>query len=151
MRNRLSGMTAWRSASIAPALHALGIWAPIGFILIYAVATVLFFSGAILALAGGAPFGPVWGTAWNLGGATLGAIAAFLLARNIAGEWVARRVGGLRARSDRYLPSRLRSDLGRLHAAGRDRLYLAWLCGPIGRRRVPQPRAMGCPVLECLP
>jgi uncharacterized membrane protein YdjX (TVP38/TMEM64 family)/rhodanese-related sulfurtransferase len=80
--------------SIEPTLHALGIWAPIGFILIYAVATVLFFSGAILGLAGGALFGPVWGTAWNLAGATLGATVAFLLARTFTGEWVTRSVGG---------------------------------------------------------
>jgi uncharacterized membrane protein YdjX (TVP38/TMEM64 family) len=81
-------------ASIQPVLNALGIWAPVGFILIYATATVLFFSGAILSLAGGALFGPVWGTAWNLTGAILGASAAFLLARTVAGEWVARHVGG---------------------------------------------------------
>jgi uncharacterized membrane protein YdjX (TVP38/TMEM64 family)/rhodanese-related sulfurtransferase len=80
--------------SIEPALRALGIWAPIGFILIYATAAVLFVSGALLGLAGGALFGPVWGTLWNLIGATLGATAAFLLARTVAGEWVARRVGG---------------------------------------------------------
>ena len=79
--------------SIGPAVLALGIWAPIGFIVIYATATVLFFSGAILSLVGGAVFGPVWGTAWNLAGATLGATVAFLLARTVAGEWVARRVG----------------------------------------------------------
>lgn len=81
-------------ASIGPAVLPLGIWAPIGFIMIYAVATVLFFSGAILSLAGGALFGPVWGTMWNLAGATLGATASFLLARTVAREWVARRVGG---------------------------------------------------------
>ena len=69
--------------SIEPALRALGIWAPIGFIVIYASATVLFFSGALLSLAGGALFGPVWGTVWNLAGATLGATAAFLLARTL--------------------------------------------------------------------
>ena len=80
--------------AIGPALRALGIWAPVGFVLIYAVATVLFFSGAILSLAGGALFGPVWGTLLNLAGATLGATASFLVARTIAGEWVARRVGG---------------------------------------------------------
>jgi uncharacterized membrane protein YdjX (TVP38/TMEM64 family) len=80
--------------AIGPALSALGIWAPVSFVLIYAVATVLFFSGAILSLAGGALFGPVWGTVLNLAGATLGATAAFLVARTIAGEWVARRVGG---------------------------------------------------------
>ena len=80
--------------SIGPAMLALGIWAPIGFIVIYAAATVLFFSGAILSLAGGALFGPVRGTAWNLAGATFGATASFLLARTVAGEWVAQRVGG---------------------------------------------------------
>jgi uncharacterized membrane protein YdjX (TVP38/TMEM64 family)/rhodanese-related sulfurtransferase len=51
-------------------------------------------SPAVLSLAGGALFGPVWGTVWNLAGATLGATIAFLLARSVAGEWVARRVGG---------------------------------------------------------
>src|SRR4051812_20774692 len=80
--------------SIQPELGALGVWAPIGFILIYAIGTVLFFSGALLSLAGGALFGPIWGSAWNLAGATLGATVAFLLARSIAGEWAARRVGG---------------------------------------------------------
>src|SRR5215831_5069696 len=83
-----------RPEMIELALRALGIWAPIGFILIYATATVLFFSGALLGLAGGALFGPVWGTLWNLIGATLGATAAFLLARTVAREWVARHVGG---------------------------------------------------------
>src|SRR5215831_4275039 len=83
-----------RLESIEPALRALGIWAPIGFVLIYATGTVLFFSGAVLGLAGGALFGPVWGTLWNLIGATLGATAAFLLARTVAREWVARHVGG---------------------------------------------------------
>jgi len=82
-----------RPESIGHAVLALGVWAPIGFILIYATATILFFSGAILSLAGGALFGPIWGTAWNLAGATLGATVAFLFARTVAREWVTRRVG----------------------------------------------------------
>jgi len=81
-------------ATIEPALRSLGIWAPAGFVAIYAIGTVMFFSGALLGLAGGALFGPIWGTVWNLLGATLGATIAFLLARSIAGEWVARRLGG---------------------------------------------------------
>src|SRR3954463_2988429 len=81
-------------ATIEPALRALGFWAPLGFVVIYAAGTVLFVSGALLSLAGGALFGPVWGTIWNLLGATLGATIAFLLARSIAGPWVARRLGG---------------------------------------------------------
>jgi sterol desaturase/sphingolipid hydroxylase (fatty acid hydroxylase superfamily)/uncharacterized membrane protein YdjX (TVP38/TMEM64 family)/rhodanese-related sulfurtransferase len=80
--------------SLEPRLHALGIWAPVGFVAAYAAGTVLFFSGGLLSLAGGALFGPVWGTLWNLLGATLGATIAFLLARSIAGPWVARRLGG---------------------------------------------------------
>jgi uncharacterized membrane protein YdjX (TVP38/TMEM64 family)/rhodanese-related sulfurtransferase len=81
-------------STIEPALRRLGIWAPVGFIAIYATGTVLFFSGALLSLAGGALFGPLWGTVWNLLGAISGATIAFLLARTIAGKWVARRLGG---------------------------------------------------------
>jgi hypothetical protein len=66
----LSHRDVLRLEVIEPALCALGIWAPIGFILIYATGTVLFFSGALLGLAGGALFGPVWGTLWNLVGVT---------------------------------------------------------------------------------
>lgn len=80
--------------AIEPALRNLGVWAPIGFVLLYAVGTVLFVSGALLSLLGGALFGPVWGTLWNLLGAMLGAVAAFLLARTLAAPWVARRLGG---------------------------------------------------------
>jgi uncharacterized membrane protein YdjX (TVP38/TMEM64 family)/rhodanese-related sulfurtransferase len=80
--------------TIEPALRALGFWAPLGFVVIYAAGTVLFVSGAPMSLAGGALFGPVWGTIWNLLGATLGATIAFLIARGIAGAWVTRRLGG---------------------------------------------------------
>lgn len=74
-------------------LNALGLWAPLVFILIYAVATVLFLPGSVLTIAGGAIFGPWFGTLYNLLGATLGAALAFLVARYLAAEWVAARVG----------------------------------------------------------
>ena len=48
----------------------------------------------VLGLASGALFGPFSGTAWNLIGATLGATLAFLAARYVASDWVARRSGG---------------------------------------------------------
>ena len=57
----------------------------------YAVATVLFLPGAVITLAGGALFGPVWGTFYNLTGATIGATLAFVIARYLAADWVARR------------------------------------------------------------
>jgi uncharacterized membrane protein YdjX (TVP38/TMEM64 family)/rhodanese-related sulfurtransferase len=76
-------------------LGAIGPWAPIGYVILYALGTVAFTPGVVFALAGGALFGPLWGTLWNLTGATLGATLAFLVARYIAGEWVTGKAGGL--------------------------------------------------------
>lgn len=70
-------------------------WAgPLLFILFYALATVLFVPGTVVTLAGGALFGPVWGTLYNLFGATLGAAFAFLVARYLGAGWVEQRLGG---------------------------------------------------------
>lgn len=71
-----------------------GIAGPFVFMLIYIMGTVLFFPGAVLTLAGGAIFGPVWGTLYNLTGATIGAAIAFLLARYLASDWVEKKAGG---------------------------------------------------------
>jgi uncharacterized membrane protein YdjX (TVP38/TMEM64 family)/rhodanese-related sulfurtransferase len=76
-------------------LGALGPWARIGYMILYALGTVAFAPGVVFALAGGALFGPIWGSLWNLTGATFGATLAFLVARYIAGEWVTRKAGGL--------------------------------------------------------
>ena len=62
--------------------------------LIYALGTVLFFPGSLITLAGGALFGPIWGTLYNLTGATLGATLAFLIARYLAGDWVEQKTAG---------------------------------------------------------
>lgn len=71
-----------------------GFMGPLLFMSVYALATVLFLPGSVLTLAGGALFGPVWGTFYNLTGATLGATLAFLAARYLASDWVSRRAGG---------------------------------------------------------
>ena len=76
-------------------LVPLGLWAPVGYVVLYAVGTVAFVPGVVFALAGGALFGPIWGSVWNLTGATLGATLAFLGARYLAGDWVARQAGGM--------------------------------------------------------
>jgi hypothetical protein len=75
-------------------LRGRGGWAPAGFVASFALATVLFVPGSLFGLAGGALFGPVWGTVWNLAGATLGATLAFLAARYVASDWVARKTAG---------------------------------------------------------
>ena len=63
------------------------------FMALYAIATVLFLPGSMLTLAGGVLFGPVWGTLYNLAGATIGAVLAFLVARYLASDWVQARAG----------------------------------------------------------
>ena len=68
--------------------------APLLFMLVYALAAVLFLPGSVITLAGGALFGPVLGTFYNLTGATLGATLAFLVARYLASDWVAEKTGG---------------------------------------------------------
>jgi uncharacterized membrane protein YdjX (TVP38/TMEM64 family) len=74
-------------------LGHFGAWAPILFVLLYACATVLFVPGSVLTVAGGALLGPLWGSLWNLIGATFGATLAFLIARYVGSDWVARRAG----------------------------------------------------------
>ena len=74
-------------------IQGAGIAGPIVFMLIYAVGTVFFFPGSVLTLAGGALFGPILGTFYNLTGATLGAGLAFIVARYLASEWVEQRTG----------------------------------------------------------
>jgi uncharacterized membrane protein YdjX (TVP38/TMEM64 family) len=68
--------------------------APLVFIAGYAIAAVFFLPGVVFTLAGGALFGPVYGTLYNLIGATMGATLAFLTARYLAYDWVAQRTGG---------------------------------------------------------
>ena len=68
--------------------------APLLFVLAYALAAVLLLPGSLLTLAGGALFGPVLGTFYNLTDATLCATLAFLIARYLASDWLAARTGG---------------------------------------------------------
>lgn len=67
---------------------------PIVFMLIYIIGTVFFLPGAVLTLAGGALFGPVLGTFYNLTAATIGAMISFIAARYLAHDWVEKKTGG---------------------------------------------------------
>jgi uncharacterized membrane protein YdjX (TVP38/TMEM64 family) len=87
----------WRDQLSVDALvtwvQQLGWLAPLVFIAGYAVSAVFFMPGLLFTLAGGVLFGPLYGTFYNLTGATLGATLAFLTARYVAYEWVAQRTG----------------------------------------------------------
>jgi uncharacterized membrane protein YdjX (TVP38/TMEM64 family) len=83
-------------AGFVPAFVAwvdgLGWWGPALFIAGYVVATVAMVPGTVLTLAAGAVFGIGWGFVWVLTGATLGAIAAFLVSRYLARGLVEKRL-----------------------------------------------------------
>jgi uncharacterized membrane protein YdjX (TVP38/TMEM64 family)/rhodanese-related sulfurtransferase len=81
-------------AVLQATIRDLGLLAPIGHVVLFAVGTVLFVPGALFGLAGGILFGPAWGTLLNLLGATLGATAAFLLARYVAQDKIRQLAGG---------------------------------------------------------
>ncbi|MCX5962169.1 MAG: TVP38/TMEM64 family protein [Cyanobacteria bacterium] len=75
-------------------VQGLGPIAPIAFILIYNLATVLFVPGLILTLGGGVLFGLGFGTVYVFIAATLGATIAFGIGRNFARSWVTEKMVG---------------------------------------------------------
>jgi len=91
---------------IEEAIDGLGAAAPLTFVAVYAVLTVLLFPGAIITAAGGSFFGAVLGTVLAVVGATLGAAAAFFIGRRLGRGQVeqiaGRRIGAL----DRWLRRR---------------------------------------------
>ena len=66
----------------------LGILAPVFFLMLYCLATIFFLPTMVLTLAGGALFGPIAGTLFNLIGATIGAACAFCISRYMVFNWL---------------------------------------------------------------
>ena len=81
-------------AALESWLQNAGAAAPLVFMLVYIIGTVFFFPGSVLTLLGGALFGPIAGTFYNLTAATIGAMLSFLMARFMAADWVANKTGG---------------------------------------------------------
>ncbi len=69
-------------------IKTLGYLAPIAFIGIYNLATILLIPGSLLTLGGGFIFGAVWGAIYVLIAATLGATFAFVIGRYLSRNWV---------------------------------------------------------------
>ncbi len=69
-------------------------WGPVGFIIIYGVGCAFAFPGSILTLCGGAIFGVVWGSVYNILASNLGATLAFLMARYFGRDFVAKLMKG---------------------------------------------------------
>ena len=73
-------------------IESLGSIAPIAFISIYIGSTVAFLPAFILTLGAGVLFGVWLGSIYVFIGATLGSIAAFLIGRYLARDWVAKKI-----------------------------------------------------------
>ncbi len=73
-------------------VESLGSIAPIAFIVLYNLATVLLIPGSVLTLGSGVLFGLWWGSLYVFFAATLGATLAFWIGRNVAREWVSEKM-----------------------------------------------------------
>src|SRR5690242_15317885 len=84
-----------------------GVWAPVAFAGLYALAEMAFAPGVVLTVSAGALFGAVTGTVTVLVGASAGAALSFTLARWLGRPAVARWAGeGRLARLDGYVSRR---------------------------------------------
>ena len=69
-------------------INSFGLLAPIIFIIVYILATILFLPGLPLTLLGGLVFGPITGAIIVSISSTLGALSAFLIGRYVGREWI---------------------------------------------------------------
>ena len=75
-------------------LQQMGIWAPVIYVLLYTVGTLLILPSTPLNLTGGAIFGIWLGTLWTTVAAIAAAIVAFAFTRTVGRELIAQRLAG---------------------------------------------------------
>lgn len=75
-------------------LETMGIFAPIIYIILYAIATLLILPSTPLNLTGGAIFGLGWGTLWTTIAALVAAIAAFVFTRTVGRKLITQKLAG---------------------------------------------------------
>ena len=74
-------------------LEAAGLWAPVLYMMIYAVGVCLFLPGTLLTGLGAAIFGAYWGFLYVWIGAMMGASAAFFIGRTLGRDFAASLIG----------------------------------------------------------
>ena len=75
-------------------LEKMGIFAPIVYVLLYTVGTLLILPSTPLNLTGGAIFGIWWGTLWTTVAAIVAAIVAFAFTRTVGKDIIAKKFAG---------------------------------------------------------
>lgn len=74
-------------------LDSAGIWAPVVYMIVYAVGVCIFLPGTLLTGLGAAIFGPYWGFLYVWFGAMAGASGAFLIGRTLGRDFAASLIG----------------------------------------------------------
>ncbi|HBE31148.1 MAG TPA: TVP38/TMEM64 family protein, partial [Cyanobacteria bacterium UBA11368] len=75
-------------------LKQAGVWAPVTYIFLYTVGTILILPSTPLNLSGGAIFGAWWGTLWTTIAAVIAAVVAFAFTRTVGRDLVAKKFAG---------------------------------------------------------
>ncbi|HEY9651026.1 MAG TPA: TVP38/TMEM64 family protein [Coleofasciculaceae cyanobacterium] len=81
-------------AQIQTWLKSAGLWAPVIYVVLYTVGTLLILPSTPLNLTGGAIFGSWWGTLWSTVAATIAAVVAFAFTRTVGREAIAKKFAG---------------------------------------------------------
>ncbi len=87
-------------------VDSAGPLAPLAYVVVYTLLTVLLVPGAVVTLVGGALFGSLFGTLYTVVGATLGALAAFTVGRWLGRDQVAELAGERIGRLEDWLAER---------------------------------------------
>lgn len=93
MAQASGGPQGWLRLALAW-VDSLGVGGGLVFMALYVVATVAFLPGSILTLGAGVVFGVGLGSVYVFIGAVLGSIAAFLVGRYLARDWVSQKIAG---------------------------------------------------------
>ncbi len=77
-------------------IESFGAWGPVLFVLVYVLSCVFLVPSFVFTFSGGILFGVLKGTLLSLAGVGLGSLAAFLIGRYLAYDFVAKRIAGNR-------------------------------------------------------
>ena len=75
-------------------LNKMGTWAPIIYVILYTLATLLILPSTPLNLTAGALFGTWWGTFWTTIAAILAAISSFAFTRTLGRKYITQKLAG---------------------------------------------------------
>lgn len=78
--------------NIRSSVQQLGFLAPLIFMGLFAITAILAIPATVMVITGGLLFGPWLGTFYNVSGATLGAVLAFVISRYLASAWASRMI-----------------------------------------------------------